>query len=57
VICPRDIAPSMQSDVETGKVARSRHVDELSSRLVDPVVSGSRPKGPIALVGTRALKA
>jgi hypothetical protein len=47
----------MQSDVETGRVARSRLVGELYSRLVDPIVSGSRPKRLLALVGTRALKA
>jgi hypothetical protein len=47
----------MQSDVETGRVARSRLVGELYSRLVDPIVPGSRPKRLVASVGTRALKA
>jgi hypothetical protein len=48
----------MQSDVETGKVARSRLVDELSSRFVGLMVSGFRLERLMALVGiTRAIKA
>ena len=44
-------APDMQSDVETGNTARSRLVNQLSSRLPDRLVTGSIPKTPPAYVG------